>query len=70
MAKDGEAATSVIVSRVMADKYFFTYKIINLLNIDSTDYLVVANRLKELVLDYDARMLIYDANGIGAALRD
>lgn len=70
MAKDGEAATSVVVSRVTPQKYFFTYKIINMLNIGSTDYLVVANRLKELVLDYNAKMLIYDANGIGAALRD
>ncbi len=70
MAKDGEAATSVIVTRVTPQKYFFTYKAVNMLNISSTDYHVVANRLKELVLDYDARMLIYDANGIGAALRD
>ncbi|NCU28466.1 MAG: hypothetical protein EOM85_02235 [Candidatus Moranbacteria bacterium] len=70
MAKDGEAATSVNIARVTPQKYFFTYKIINMLNIDSTDYHVVANRLKELVLDYNARMLIYDANGIGAALRD
>ena len=32
--------------------------------------MVVANTFKKLVLTYNARLLIYDANGIGAAMRD
>lgn len=70
MAKDGEAATAVIVAKVIPGEFFFKYKVVNLLTIDTTDYLNVANRLKELILDYEPRLLIYDANGIGAALRD
>lgn len=70
MAKDGDAATAIVIARVTPKDYFFTYKIINLLTINNSDYMFVANRLKELVLDYDAKLLIYDANGIGAALRD
>ena len=38
--------------------------------INSTDYEVVANELKKAIATYDARIFIYDANGIGAALRD
>lgn len=70
MAKDGEAATAYVVAKVSPQKYFFTYKIVNLGIIDNSDYLFVANRLKELVLDFEAKLLIYDANGIGSALRD
>jgi hypothetical protein len=48
----------------------FYYKAINLFTINSTDYEVVANELKKTIALYDARLFVYDANGIGAALRD
>ena len=38
--------------------------------INSTDYEVVANELKKTIALYDARLFVYDANGIGASLRD
>lgn len=70
MAKDGSAETAVGVARVIPKEHYFTYKFINLLTIPSTDYMEIANEFKKLVLTYDAKLLIYDANGIGAAMRD
>lgn len=70
LAKDGQADTAVIVARVSIGDYRFTYRYVNLFTIDSTDYEVVANILKQTVTKYNARLLIYDANGIGASLRD
>jgi hypothetical protein len=70
MAKDGGAATVVEVFRVSPKDYMFSYKLVNLFRIESTDYEQVSNILKENVLLYNAKMLIYDANGIGAAIRD
>lgn len=70
MAKDGSAETAVGVARVIPKEHYFTYKFVNLLTIPSTDYLEIANEFKKLVLLYDAKLLVYDANGIGAAMRD
>lgn len=70
MAKDGSAETAVGVARVIPKEHYFTYKFVNLLSIPSTDYMDIANEFKKLVLTYDAKLLIYDANGIGAAMRD
>lgn len=70
MAKDGSADTAVIVSKVCPREYMFNFKFINLFTINSTDYEIVANELKKTIADYDAKLFIYDANGIGAALRD
>lgn len=70
MAKDGSANTAVIVYRVTPKEYMFNFKAVNLFPINSTDYEVVANELKKTILSYDARLFVYDANGIGAALRD
>jgi len=70
MAKDGSAETAVGVARVIPKEHYFTYKFINLLTIPSTDYMEIANEFKKLVLTYNAKLLIYDANGIGAAMRD
>lgn len=70
MAKDGSAETAVGIARVKPGEHYFTYKFINLLTIPSTDYMDIANEFKKLVLQYDAKLLIYDANGIGAAMRD
>ena len=70
MAKDGSAETAVGVARVIPKEHYFTYKFINLLTVPSTDYMEIANEMKKLVLTYNAKLLIYDANGIGAAMRD
>ena len=70
MAKDGSANTAVIIYRVSPREYMFYYKAINLFTINSTDYEVVANELKKTIALYEARLFVYDANGIGAALRD
>jgi hypothetical protein len=69
MAKDGKADTAVGVAKVVPKEHF-TYKFVNLFDISASDYLVVANILKQTILKYKARLLIYDANGIGAAIRD
>ena len=70
MAKDGSADTAVIVFRVTPGAYMFNYKMVNLFTINSTDYEIVANELKKTIALYDAKLFIFDANGIGAALRD
>lgn len=70
MAKDGSAETAVGVAKVIPKDHYFSYKFVNLLTIPSTDYMVIANSFKKLVLTYNAKFLIYDANGIGAAMRD
>lgn len=70
MAKDGSAETAVGVAKVLPKEHYFSFKFVNLLTIPSTDYMVVANTFKKLVLAYHARLLVYDANGIGAAMRD
>lgn len=70
MAKDGSAETAVGIARVIPKEHYFTYKFVNLLTIPSTDYMDIANEFKKLVLTYNAKLLIYDANGIGAAMRD
>lgn len=64
MAKDGAADTAVGVAKVIPKEHYFTYKFINLLTVPSTDYMVVANTFKKLILTYNAKLLIYDANGV------
>ena len=70
MAKDGSAETAVLVARVIPKDHYFTYKVVNLFTVPSTDYMTVANTFKKTILAYDAKMLIYDANGVGAGIRD
>lgn len=70
MAKDGSAETAVIVAKVTPGETMFSYKFVNLFTIASTDYLDVANVFKKTVAAYNAKLLIYDANGVGAGLRD
>lgn len=70
MAKDGSADTAVIVSKVCPKEFMFNFKFVNAFTINSTDYEVVANELKKTIQLYDARLFVYDANGVGAALRD
>ena len=70
MSKDGSANTAVVVLKVKPKEFFFTYSLVNLFTIESTDYEKVSNILKQTVNAYDAKLLVYDANGIGAAIRD
>ena len=70
MAKDGAADTAVGIAKVTPKDNHFTYKFVNLLTIPSTDYMVIANTFKKLVMTYNARLLVYDANGVGAGIRD
>lgn len=70
MAKDGAAETAVGVAKVIPKDYYFTYKFVNLFMVPSTDYMVIANSFKKAVLVYNAQLLIYDANGVGAGIRD
>ena len=70
MAKDGSAETVVGVAKITPKENYFTYKLVNLFKIDSTDFMDVANEFKKTVLAYDAKLLIYDANGVGAGMRD
>lgn len=70
MAKDGSASTVAVIYKVKPKEFMFNYSIVNLFRIDTTDYEKISNVLKETVLKYNAKMLIYDANGIGAAIRD
>lgn len=70
MAKDGSADTAVGVAKITPKEHHFIYKFVNLFSVPSTDYLVIANEFKKAVIAYDAKLLIYDANGIGAGIRD
>lgn len=70
MAKDGSADTAVTVAKIIPKEFMFNFKFVNAFTINSTDYEVVANELKKTIAAYDARLFVYDANGIGSALRD
>jgi hypothetical protein len=70
MAKDGSAKTALVVMKVQPKEYQFNYTLVNLFTIDSSDYEKVANVIKQTVNNYSAKLLVYDANGIGAAVRD
>ena len=70
MAKDGSANTSVVIMKVQPGEFFFKYTLVNLFTIDTTDYEKVSNIIKETVIRYNAELLVYDAMGIGAAIRD
>lgn len=70
LAKDGSANTAVVVLKVIVGTTHFTYKQVNAFQINDNDYMKVANELKRAADAYDVRMLIYDANGVGAGMRD
>lgn len=70
MAKDGAAETAVGVAKVLPKEHYFSYKFINMFTIPTTDYMVIANEFKKAVMRYQAKLLIYDANGVGAGIRD
>ena len=70
LAYDGAADTAVVVIRVTPGEYRFSYRFVNLFTIDVANFETVANVLKQTCFNYNARMLIYDANGVGATLRE
>ena len=70
MAKDGSAETAVGVAKITPGEHRFTYKFVNLFTVASTDYLDVANAFKRAAMAYNAKLLCYDANGVGAGIRD
>lgn len=70
MAKDGSANTAVVVIKVQPKEFSFLYKVVNLFEIQSTNYEEVSSVIKRTIINFNARLFIYDANGIGAALRD
>lgn len=70
VAKDGAAETVVVIFRVSFGEYSCNYRQVNTFVIDSTDFSVQANILKQTAMKYKSRLLIYDANGVGSGLRD
>lgn len=70
MAKDGSAKTAAVVLKVRPREFNFLYQQVNAFTIDSTDYSTVANQLKKAAATYDVKMLVYDATGVGASIRD
>ncbi len=70
MAKDGSADTAVGIAKVTPTDSQFTYRFVNLFKVKSTDFMVVANTFKKAIAAYNLKLFIYDANGVGAGLRD
>lgn len=70
MAKDGDASTAVTIVKVRPLQNWYSYLLVNGFEIDTSDYEKVARILKETALHYEAKLLVYDATGIGASLRD
>lgn len=70
LSYDGNADTAVIVAKVTPGEYRFTYQFINLFTIDIANYEYIANVLKQTAAKYNARLIVYDANGVGATLRE
>lgn len=70
MAKDGSANTAVSVIRVSPGSTGFRYLTVNGYISSSSDYEVVSNELKITALKYNAKLMVIDTNGIGAAIRD
>lgn len=70
MAKDGSANTAVTVWKVLPKEFNFLYTLVNVFQVNSTDYEKVSAEIKRTIIKFDAALFVYDANGIGAALRD
>ena len=70
MAKDGSANTAISVIRVAPGKNSFRYMLVNGYIASSSDYEVVSNEMKRTAIRYDAKLMVVDTNGIGAAIRD
>ena len=70
LAYDGAADTAVVVIRVTPGEYRFSFRFVNLFTIDIANFETVANVLKQTCKKYHAKLLVYDANGVGATLRE
>lgn len=70
MAKDGSANTAVSILKVVPGNNSFRYMLVNGFIASSSDYEVVSNEIKRAARDYNAKLVIVDTNGIGAAIRD
>ncbi len=70
MAKDGSANTAISIIRVSPGVNAFRYLVVNGYIASSSDYEVVSNEMKKTAIRYNARLMIIDTNGIGAAIRD
>ena len=70
MAKDGSARTAISIIRVAPGTNSFRYLLVNGFIASSSDYEVVANEMKQAAQQYNAKLMIVDTNGIGAAIRD
>lgn len=70
MAKDGEARTTVVIYKVIPKESVYTYRIVNIFDIKTSNYEIVANIFKKQIMLYNITLFVYDANGIGAAMRD
>lgn len=70
MSKDGDANTVAIMFKVIPEKSGFSYRVVNLFQFDDSNYERLASQLKDLIHKYNVKLFAYDANGIGASLRD
>lgn len=70
LAYDGKADTAVIIMRVTPGEYRFAYRFINMFTIDVANFETISNILKQTCMKYNAKLLVYDANGVGATLRE
>lgn len=70
MAKDGAANTAISVIRVRPGETAFSYHLVNGYIASSSDYQVVSNEIKQTAIQYNAKLIVVDANGVGASIRD
>lgn len=70
MAKDGSANTAISIIRVRPGETSFNYHLVNGFIASSSDYQVVSNELKRTAIKYNAKLIVVDANGVGASIRD
>ena len=70
MAKDGSANTAISIIRVRPGTNSFRYMLVNGFIASSSDYEVVSNEMKKAAIKYNAKLMVVDTNGIGAAIRD
>lgn len=70
MAKDGAAKTAISVIRVRPGETSFSYHLVNGYIASSSDYQVVSNEIKHTAMQYNTKLIVVDANGVGASIRD
>jgi len=70
MAKDGAARTTVVVLRIVPKEFSFFYRQVNAFSVDSSNYEFISKEFKKAIAAYNPVLFVYDAQGIGAAMRD